>query len=520
MKITLVSASPAELSVDALAVPVVTGQKLGAAALDLDRAMGGVLSEMIANAEFRGRVHEVLPIPAQGRVAARRVILYGLGALHDLDGQRLRSAHHELVRASRTWGYRRMAVLSCEPLGPDSLKAVVEGCVLGTFERRSRQTGQAPERREIDELMLAGFGTGREWEVIAAQENGEATNRAREWQNAPANELTPDALAQEATRIAQRHNLEIEVLGPGELKSGGYNLLLGVGAGSSKPPRLIRVRYHGNHGIHSSLAGEGGPARSAGPAGSGPSANRADTVLALIGKGITFDTGGISLKNPENMSRMKDDMSGAAAVLSAIDVIASRKLPLDVMAIIAAAENMPGPAAQRPGDVVVSADGKTVEVVNTDAEGRLVLADALTHALRNGATHMVDVATLTGAATVAIGHAASAAISNDDEFWSLVEQASREAGDRVWRLPMYADYRILLRSQVADLRNSEYGEAGTIMGGMFIAEFAGGKPWAHIDIAASAWNTNLELTTVLRGPSGAGTRLCIELAELMAGAER
>jgi leucyl aminopeptidase len=498
VKINLVSASPAELNVDALAVPVATGQKLGAATLELDRAMGGVLSEMIANAEFRGRVHEVLPIPAQGRIAPRRVILYGLGAVHDLDGQRLRSAHHELVRASRTWGYKRMAVLRSEPLSPDSLKAVVEGCVLGTFERRSRQTGQAPERREIDELMLAGFGTGREREVIAAQENGEATNRAREWQNAPANELTPEALAQDATRIAQRHNLEIEVLGPGELKSGGYNLLLGVGAGSSKPPRLIRIRHHANHGASNA---------------NGP-------VLALIGKGITFDTGGISLKNPENMSRMKDDMSGAAAVLSAIDVIASRKLPLDVMAIVAAAENMPGPAAQRPGDVVVSADGKTVEVVNTDAEGRLVLADALTHALRNGATHMIDLATLTGAATIAIGHAASAAISNDDEFWSLVERASREAGDRVWRLPMYADYRVLLRSQIADLRNSEYGEAGTIMGGMFIAEFAGGTPWAHIDIAASAWNSNLELTTVLRGPSGAGTRLCIELAELMAGPER
>jgi leucyl aminopeptidase len=498
VKITLVSAPAAELNVDALAIPVVTGQKLGAAALELDRAMGGVLSEMIVNAEFRGRIHEVLPIPAQGKIAARRVILYGLGALHDLDGQRLRSGHHELVRASRTWGYRRMAVLRSDPLGMDSIKAVVEGCVLGTFERRSRQTGQAPERREIDELILAGFGAGREHEVMAAQENGEATNRAREWQNAPANELTPDALAQEATRIAKRHNLEIEVLGPGELKSGGYNLILGVGAGSAKPPRLIRVRYHGNHGA----------------------ANANGPVLALIGKGITFDTGGISLKDPEHMSRMKDDMSGAAAVLSAIDVIASRKVPLDVMAIVAAAENMPGPTAQRPGDIVVSADGKSVEVVNTDAEGRLVLADALTHALRNGATHMIDLATLTGAATVAIGHAASAAVSNDDDFWAVVERAAREAGDRVWRLPIYADYRILLASQIADLRNSEYGEAGTILGGMFIAEFAGGKPWAHVDIAASAWNTNTELTTVLRGPSGAGTRLCIELAELMAGAER
>lgn len=501
MKISLSSAEAAELNVDALAVPVATGQTLSGSALELDRALGGVLSEMVANAEFRARIHEVLPIPAQGKVGPRRVILYGLGAPYDLDGQRVRSAHHELIRASRTWGYKRMAVLRADPLGMDTLKAVVEGCVMGTFEQRSRQTGAAPERREIAELVLTGFGTGREHEVVAAQENGEATNRAREWQNAPGNELTPEALAQEAVRIAQRHNLEYEVLGPAELKSGGYNLLLGVGAGSSKPPRLIRLRHHGNH-----LPGA--------------SADAAGNVLAIIGKGITFDSGGISLKSPDHMARMKGDMSGAAAVLSAMDVIASRKVPLDVMAVVAAAENMPGPSAQRPGDVIVSADGKTVEIVNTDAEGRLVLADALTHALRNGATHILDLATLTGAATIAIGHAASAAVSNDDGFWSLVDQASREAGDRVWRLPIYADYRILLRSQIADLRNSDYGEAGMIMGGMFIGEFAGTTPWAHLDIAASAWNTNAELTTVLRGPSGAGTRLCIELAELMAGPAR
>ena len=498
MKISLVSAPAAELNVDALAVPVATGQRLSGTALELDRAMGGVLSEMVVDAEFRARIHEVLPIPAQGKVAPRRVILYGLGAVHDLDGQRLRSAHHELVRASRTWGYKRMAIVRADPVGMESLKGVVEGCVMGTFERRSRQTGAAPERREIDELLLAGFGAGREHEVVAAQENGEATNRAREWQNAPPNELTPEALAQEATRIAQRHNMEVEVLGPAELKSGGYNLILGVGSGSARPPRLIRLRHRGNHDQRGA----------------------SDAVLALVGKGITFDTGGISLKNPEHMSQMKGDMAGAAAALSAIDVIASRRLPIDVMAVVAAAENMPGPSAQRPGDVWVSADGKTVEIVNTDAEGRLVLADALTHALRNGATHIIDLATLTGAATVAIGHAASAAVSNDDGFWSFVDRASREAGDRVWRLPIYPDYRILLRSQIADLRNAEYGEAGTIMGGMFIAEFAGGKPWAHIDIAASSWNTNAELTTVLRGPSGAGTRLCIELAQLMARPER
>ena len=493
--------APADIAVDALAVPVATGQRLSGGTLDLDRTLGGLLSDLLAKAEFKGRLHEILPVPTNGRIAARRVILYGLGAARDLDGQRMRSAHHELVRAARTYGFTRLALMRVDPLSVESLAAVVEGCVMGTFERRSRQTGTQPERSDVEELVITGFGQGREPEVVAAQESGEATNRAREWQNAPANELTPDALAQEATTIAERHGLEIEVLGPAELRAGGYNLLLGVASGSAQPARMIRLRHRGKQ------LGDAPPQAAA-------------TVLALVGKGVTFDTGGISLKEPKAMSQMKADMAGAAAVLAAIDVIAARKLPLDVMAVVAATENMPGPTAQRPGDVVVSADGKTVEILDTDAEGRLVLADAMTHALRNGATHLLDLATLTGAATIAIGHGATAAVSNDDGFWRLIEEAARQAGDRVWRLPIYADYRVLLRSQIADLRNAEYGEAGAILGGMFIGEFARGKPWAHLDIAASSWNTNAELTTVLRGPSGAGTRLCIELAELMAGAAR
>jgi Leucyl aminopeptidase len=340
VKITLVGTAPADITADALAVPIAAGQRLSGAAVDLDRALGGLLSELLSGGEFKGRIHEVLPVPTNGRIAARRLILYGLGAIHDLDGQRLRSAHHELVRATRTYGYSRLALARVEPLGADSLQAVVEGCVMGTFERRSRQTGSQPERGELDELMLTGFGQGRDHEVVMAREAGEATNRAREWQNAPANELTPDVLAQEAKKIAQRHNLEIEVLGPAELRAGGYNLLLGVAAGSTQPARMIRLRHRGRE-----LAGE---------------AEQADApVLALVGKGITFDTGGISLKEPPSMSQMKADMAGAAAVLAAIDVIASRKVPLDVMAVVATTENMVGPSAQRPGDVVVSADGKT-----------------------------------------------------------------------------------------------------------------------------------------------------------------
>ena len=501
MRITLVATAPGDITADALAIPIATGHRLSGAAVDLDRTLGGLLSELLGSGEFKGRIHEVLPVPTNGRIAARRLILYGLGALNDLDGQRMRSAHHELVRAARTYGYSRVALMRAEPLAANSLQAVVEGCVMGTFERRSRQTGSQPERGELDELLLTGFGQGRDHEVVLAQEAGEATNHAREWQNAPANELTPEVLAQEARKIAQRHDLEIEVLGPAELRAGGYNLLIGVAAGSTQPARMIRLRHRGRNG-------------------EGEATDKEAPVLALVGKGITFDTGGISLKEAPSMSQMKADMAGAAAVLAAIDVIAARKVPLDVMAVVATTENMVGPAAQRPGDVIVSADGKTVEILNTDAEGRLVLADAITHALRNGATHLLDLATLTGAATIAIGHAATAAVSNNDEFWLLVEKAAERAGDRVWRLPIFADYRVLLRSQIADLRNSEYGEAGAILGGMFIGEFARGKPWAHLDIAASSWNTNSELTTVLRGPSGAGTRLCIELAELMAGGTR
>src|SRR6202166_123302 len=262
---------------------------------------------MITSAEFRGRIHEVLPVPTRSKSGPRRVILYGVGAPQDMDGQRLRSAHHELIRASRTHGYKRIGLVRSEPpLAMNTLKAVVEGCVMGTFERRSRQTGAQPERREIEEIVLTGFGIGREHEVVAAQENGEATNRAREWQNAPPNELSPQALAQEALRIAQRHGMEVEVLGPAELRTGGYNLLLGVASGSALPPRLIRLRHRGNR-----------------QRGVAPDA--AATVLALVGKGITFDSGGISIKPAENMSRMKSDMAGAAAVLSAIDVLGGRQ---------------------------------------------------------------------------------------------------------------------------------------------------------------------------------------------------
>jgi leucyl aminopeptidase len=398
-----------------------------------------------------------------------------------------------MVRAARNLGYRRLAVVRAAPLRMEDLTAVVEGCVLGAWEQRSRQTGAAPVA--LEELHLAGFGAAREAELAAAQQLGEATNYTREWQNLPPNELTPEALAIVAGDIATRHGLELEVLGPDELQGSGYNLIAAVGAGSANQPRLIRVQHRGVPGA-------------------------ADRCLALVGKGITFDAGGLTLKSHETMQTQKKDMSGGAAVLAAMDVIAARRLPLNVMAVVAAAENLVGDAAMRPGDVLTSASGRTVEVVNTDCEGRLVLADALTFAIRRGATHLVDLATLTAAANIALGHAATLGVASDDELWAQVSHAAELAGERLWRMPLYADYRVLLRSRIADLKNGYYGEANAITAAMFVAHFAEGRPWAHLDIAASSWNSNPELVTIPRGPLGAGTRLVVHLTELLAGSHR
>ena len=492
MKITLSSLSPAQVQADAIAIPIVAGRGLPDEVTELDRQLGGLVAEIISRNEHRGRLLEIMPVHLSGQIPSRRLILYGLGSLRDMDGQRRRWAHHEMIRVARSYGYRSVAIIKAGPVDEASLAAVVEGSIMGTWEQRSRQTGQK-DRVELDELILLGFGLDREREVVAAEQLGVATNRTREWVNLPPNVLTPEYLAEEARRMARRHELEIEILGPEEIRTGGYNLLAAVAQGSAVPPRLIRLRRKG---------AEGGP------------------TLALIGKGITFDSGGISIKPAEGMHRMKGDMGGAAAVLSAFEVIASRRLPIDVMAVLACCENLPSGTAMKPGDVFTAAGGKTVEIVNTDAEGRLVLADAVTHAIRHGATHLVDLATLTGAAATAVGNAATAAVSNDDGLWARVFEAADRAGDRVWRLPIYADYSVLLQSRYADLKNGYYGQAGAITGGMFIEQFVEGKPWVHLDIAAGSWNDKGDLTTIPRAPTGAGTRICVHLAELMAAEAR
>jgi leucyl aminopeptidase len=315
---------------------------------------------------------------------------------------------------------------------------------------------------------------------------GECTNVARQLANEPSNHLTPSLFAERAAAISREAGLSVDVLDEKELAKLGMGMLLGVGQGSHEPPKLVVIRH----------APAGAPAR---------------PVLGLIGKGITFDTGGISIKPAEGMERMKDDMAGGAAVIGAMRAIATLNAPIKVVGVIPIAENMPGGHAIKPGDVLKSASGKTVEVLNTDAEGRLILGDALWYAQKIGATHLVDIATLTGAIMVALGKFTSGLFGTPPAWTEHVRAVAERAGDRCWTLPLYEEYRDLLKSDVADMVNTAGRYGGAITAAMFLKEFTGGLPWAHIDIAGTAWVEDVR-PYIPKGAAGIGVRTLAELA--------
>jgi leucyl aminopeptidase len=363
-------------------------------------------------------------------------------------------------------------------------RAVAEGVALGNYHLAQHKTGE--DKGAIAELEVVGLGTGKAIAEALAQgaELGEATNRTRVLQWRPSNQLTPTQLAAEAERTAKEGGLEFEVLDRAEMEKLGMGALLAVARGSHEPPKLVFLRYR--------------------PRGNSQGAKR----LALVGKGITFDSGGISLKPNAGMVAMKADMSGAAAVIEAMALIARMKAPIEVMAVAALTENMPGGAATKPGDVVTAMNGKTIEINNTDAEGRLVLADAMGYAAAKGATHLVDVATLTGAAVVATGYPVTAAMGTSPELLEQLRRAGSLAGERIWELPLFPEYGVALACDIADMRNtSGTSAAGSINAGVFLREFTSGLPWVHLDIAGSAYHTEaLWDSMVPRGPAGVMTR--------------
>ncbi len=453
------------------------------------------LAELLASGEARRSFKSL----ALGREAGTRWLLVGLGDRKDFTPERARVAAAVVRERARELSSRKL----CWEVPGDGDAAVavaaalVEGTLLSDyrFERykAAPTDGEDEAVKGLEQLIVSGSGeiAGA---VAEAAVVGEAVNRARELQNRPGNDLTPSALADYARALGDElEGLTVEVEGREGILARGMGSFAAVAQGSEQEPALITLKY-------------GAP-----PAG-GPSGQAKGPKLGFVGKAVTFDSGGISLKPGAKMSEMKFDMSGGAAVIEAVAAIARLRLPVSLVAVVGATENLPSGAAVKPGDIVKASNGKTIEVNNTDAEGRMVLADCLCHAVGEGAERIVDLATLTGAVIVALGSTYAGLMSNDDELAERIADAGERTGEIVWRLPLHEEYAELVKGQYADLDNApEARKAGTIVGATFLSNFVGEVPWAHLDIAGSAWD--LDRAYAGKGASGYGVRLLVELAK-------
>jgi len=472
----------------ALAIGVFEGaRRPEGAAGTVDRATRGAISARLAARDFHGRFLETAVLYPAG-LRARRLILVGLGKRAAFTEHHARLAAAQAARRAREIGAGTLATavhgVGLGGLDPErAAQLVAEGSMLGHY-RHTAYRGERPAPLRRVELVEVAAALARR--MAPAAERGarwaDAACLARDLANTPGQDLVPERLAARAAEIARRSGARVKSLGVGQLERLGMGALLAVGRGSVHPPRLIVL--------------ERGPARGS-------------RTVVVVGKGITFDTGGISLKPRENMHKMKYDMSGAAAVLGLFAALPTLDPRLRVVGIIPTAENMPGGRALKPGDVVRAADGTTIEVTNTDAEGRLVLADALVYARRFKPAAVVDLATLTGAVSIALGHLAAGLFSDDDALASSLVEAGEHAGERLWRLPLWDDYASELSSDTADLVNSAGREGGAILGAMFLKRFARGMRWAHLDIASTAWSP-AERPHEPRGATGYGVRLLLE----------
>jgi leucyl aminopeptidase len=450
----------------------------------LDRRTGGRLGRAMAAEGFQRHLAEVTHIHTGDRLATSLVVVVGLGGRRERTLEGLRRAVAAGVRRARDLGARRVAVDLPDELAPPAAtaQALVEGALLGTytFERyRSQQSAKAVER------LAVVVADGRQLrEAVAGARRGEitadATRFARDLVNMPANELHPTSLARVARQLARQRGLRVRVYDRVRCARLGMGAFLAVAAGSQQPPRFIHLVYRPR----------GAPRKR----------------VALVGKGITFDAGGLDLKNADAMLRMKDDMSGAAAVLAVLRALPALRPPLEVHGLIAAAENMPSGSALRPGDVVRAMNGTTIEVGNTDAEGRLTLADALCYArARVRPDEIIDVATLTGACVVALGPLCAGLFASDQALADRLLAAAAAAGERLWQLPLLDEYREHLKSEVADLNNVGPRGGGAITASLFLREFVGGTPWAHLDIAGPAFSEK-DLPLSPKGATGAAVR--------------
>jgi len=471
---------------DVLAVPIYKGAVAGPGALEAEKALATSFKDLLDAARAKGEPGEALLVPALGKLKAKQVLLVGVG---EKGGGATAARKAGAVVARKTGASATVATTIPQAVGgpvADAVGAFVEGYLLGGY-RFDRYKANGTKSRTNTVILAAGRG----WDdrvvrkaITLATVLAEGTAFARDLTNTPAGDFTPHSFVTQARRIAKGLPLTVKVLNEKELRAGRYGGILGVGQGSDKPPRLVEIRYR--------------------PAG-------AKRHVALVGKGITFDSGGINLKN-DGLDWMKMDMGGGAAVMGAMLAVGRLKPKVAVTGLICTAENMPGGSALHPGDVITMKGGKTVEIGNTDAEGRLVMADGIVHAVQNKADVVVDIATLTGAMMIALGEKAFGVLGNDQTEVDRMLAAAERAGEKAWQLPLYDEYRKKIDSDIADLRNIGDRYGGAITAALFLKEFAGDTPWVHIDIAGPARSLVDEFDTP-KGATGAGVRTLVRWIE-------
>lgn len=492
MNITVKTGGFSQEQSDVIAIGVLENPDFYSAPLqNIDQALGGRIRERINLGDFTGKHKTTSWLYTDGVISSPRVLLVGLGEYHDLTAEKVRQAAGHAARTIRDMGLRTASIPIPIEATPEMIQGATEACFLSLYQFNAHKSESSDdEKKKIKSITFLAENEQSRASVENAVQRGEiianGTILARDLSNQPGNHLTPTQLAEKAEAIAAATGLGCEIFDKATLVEKGFRTLLAVAQGSVEEPRFIILEYV--------------------PDGEGQ-----DTVV-LVGKGITFDTGGISLKSGGGMHEMKHDMSGAAAVIGAMQVIGQLKPNVRVIGVVAATENMPSGTAIKPGDVVTSYGGKTIEILNTDAEGRLVLADALGWSAQYNPKGVIDLATLTGAVITCLGHIAAGAMTTDSELMTKVKSAAIKTHERVWELPLWDDYDEGVKSKIADVQNIGDGTAGTIAGGAFLKKFAEGYPWVHLDIAGTAWGMKGS-TYIPEGASGYGVRLLVQLVE-------
>ena len=465
----------------------------------LDQSCGGQIRDILAGGDFQGKLYQISVLYMRGAIPAKRIVIVGLGKRADFDLEKLRSAYAKAGQQIRALNLKEFALsidteILNKPL-PQLTEAILEGMMLGLYRFTPYKTIDRGNISDIQHIHMVVENEGALKIVEESARRAEAIAKAvifaRDLVSRPGNEMTPSDLAREARQVARKKGVTLRILDVARMKKLGMHALLGVARGSSEPAKFIILEYYGRR--------------------------KSDPPIALVGKGLTFDSGGISIKPSEKMDEMKSDMAGGAAVMGAIMAAAELKLPVNVVGLIPATENLPGGRAYKPGDILKSLSGQTIEVITTDAEGRLILADALTYASRYRPAAVIDLATLTGACIVALGDQVIGMLGNDDGLKSQIRRAADRTGERVWELPLWEDYHELIKSDVADFKNSGGRAGGAITAAAFLSKFVGNVPWVHLDIAGPSWLTK-DKPYIPKGASGVGVRLMVQvLRDLAAG---